>query len=86
MTNKINDSAHQNRIDKFNEKIDRFSTHNKYEWLRKYADEAITWDSNCGYLQIKASDFIDRIIAMPLEYIRDWLDGKNKLEWNLLKS
>lgn len=34
-----------------------------------------------GYLMIKAEDFIKCIEKMPLEYIRDWLDGKNQLEW-----
>lgn len=24
---------------------------------------------------------MDRIIAMPLDYIQDWLDGKNELKW-----
>lgn len=69
------------RIKKFNEKINHFVNHPKYGWLRKYADDAITWDTMCGYLQIKAEDFIERIIKMPLEYIADWLDGKNQLEW-----
>ena len=26
-------------------------------------------------------DFIDRIIAMPFDYIQDWLDDKNELKW-----
>lgn len=65
----------------FNQKIDSFAEHPKYEWLRKYADEAIHWNSGGGYYQIKAEDFIERIEKMPLEYIRDWLDGKNQLEW-----
>ena len=30
---------------------------------------------------IKAEDFIERIEKMPIVYIEDWLDGKNKLEW-----
>ena len=37
--------------------------------------------STDGYLMIKAEDFIKRIEEMPLDYIRDWLDGKNQLEW-----
>lgn len=65
----------------FNEKIDNFKEHKKYSWLRKYANEAIEWNSMYGYLQIKAEDFIERIEKMPLEYIQDWLDGKNQLEW-----
>lgn len=52
-------------------------------WLRKFADEAIDWYD--GYanriLQIKAEDFVERIEKMPFDYIEDWLDGKNQLEW-----
>lgn len=65
----------------FNEKIDSFKNHEKYSWLRKYADEAIVWNEGSGYLMIKAEDFIKRIEKMPLDYIRDFLDGKNHLEW-----
>lgn len=68
----------------FNEKIDSFKEHKAYSsWLRKYADDAIKWNEMSGYLMIKAEDFIKRIEKMPLEYIRDWLDGKNQLEWKL---
>ncbi len=65
----------------FNSKIDHFKGHPKYEWLRKYADEAMRYNEGFGYYMIKAEDFIERIEKMPLEYIRDWLDGKNQLEW-----
>lgn len=66
----------------FNEKIDSFKEHKAYSsWLRQYADDAIKWNEMSGYLMIKAEDFIKRIEKMPLEYIRDWLDGKNQLEW-----
>ena len=71
----------RNRYRLFNEKIDSLSDHPKYAWLRQYADEAICYNSGDGYYQIKAADFIERIEKMPVEYIRDWLDGKNKLEW-----
>lgn len=71
----------KNRYKSFNEKIDHFKDHKKYEWLRKYADDAIGWNEMEGYYQIKAEDFIKRIEMMPLNYIRDWLDGKNQLEW-----
>ena len=64
----------------FNTKINSFADHPKNSWLRQYADEAIQWNENFGILQIKAEDFIDRIETMPLDYIRDWLDGKNQLE------
>ena len=65
----------------FNSKINFFKEHPKYGWLRKYADDAIYYNEGSGYLMIKAEDFIKRIEEMPLDYIRDWLDGKNQLEW-----
>lgn len=65
----------------FNEKINHFKEHPKYEWLRQYANDAMTWNEMSGYLMIKAADFIERIEKMPIDYIADWLDGKNKLEW-----
>lgn len=67
--------------EKFNNKIDSFKEHPKYEWLRKYADDALRWNTMCGFYQIKAEDFIERIIAASTEYIEDWLNGKNQLEW-----
>ena len=71
----------KNRYRLFNEKINSFSDHPKYGWLRKFADDAINYNDGVGFYQIKAEDFIHRIEKMPLEYIRDWLDGKNQLEW-----
>lgn len=38
----------------FNEKIEHFKNHPKYKWLRKYADDALTWDTMCGFYQIYA--------------------------------
>lgn len=69
------------RYKKFNEKIDYFKEHEKYSWLRRFADEAICYNAGGGYFTIKAADFIERIESMPTEYIKDWLDGKNQLEW-----
>jgi hypothetical protein len=65
----------------FNQKIEHFKGHLKYAWLRKYADEAVTWHTGFGFLAIRGQDFMDRIIQKPLEYIEEWLNGKNKLEW-----
>ncbi len=65
----------------FNKKIDHFKNHQKYEWLRKYADDAISANEGFGYLMVKGADFIERIEKMPLEYIKGWLDGENNLEW-----
>jgi aminoglycoside/choline kinase family phosphotransferase len=66
---------------KFNDKINYFKDHSKYLWLRDYADGALIYHTEYGALAIKSIDFMDRIIAKPVEYIQDWLDGKNKLEW-----
>ena len=70
-------------FNEFNNKIDSFKNHSHYQWLRQYADETIcNFDNFATRLkQIEAEDFIERIIAMPLSYIRDWLDNKNQLEW-----
>lgn len=65
----------------FNQKIDGFKNHLKYEWLREYANEAIKWNECAGCLMIKAADFIKRIEKMPLDYIEAWLNGENQLEW-----
>ena len=70
----------------FNDKIDALKDHPKYEWLRKYSNEALNYHTEVGYFQIKAADFMNRIISAPIEYIRDWLDGKNKLEWSGIKN
>lgn len=65
----------------FNEKIDHFSGHKGYEALRKNADKAISSFAGFGLESIIYTDFMDRIIAMPLDYIQDWLEGKNELKW-----
>ncbi|MEY8352564.1 hypothetical protein AALB39_04315 [Lachnospiraceae bacterium 54-53] len=65
----------------FNQKIDSFKNHERYEWLRNYANDAISWNECAGYLMIKAEDFINRIEKMPLDYIKGWIDGSNGLEW-----
>ena len=65
----------------FNDKINAFKNHSKYNWLREYSDTAIANHTGAGFLQIRAADFMDRIIAMPINYIEDWLDGKNELQW-----
>ena len=64
----------------FNAKIDALRDHPKYEWLRKYADEAMVWNEGYGLLMIKGEDFIARIETMEVSFIREWLDGKNELK------
>lgn len=68
-------------LDYFDQKINSFLDHKEYKWLRKEADNAKRNFSMCGLLEIIATDFIERIIAMPIEYIIDWLDKKNELKW-----
>lgn len=65
----------------FNSKIDHFSKHEKYKELRDNADKMLMLHCGEGYRAVAAVDFMDRIVAMPLDYIKDWLDGKNQLEW-----
>ena len=67
--------------EEFNSKIDNFKNHPKYQWLRQYADDALRFHTGFGSYAIKAIDFMDRIIQKPLDYIQDWLDNKNNLEW-----
>lgn len=68
-------------IETFNEKIGSFKGHESYAWLRKYADAALQNHTGVGVEAIRSTDFMDRIVAMPEEYILDWLNGKNNLEW-----
>ncbi len=70
----------KNRYARFNAKIDALREHPKYEWLRKYADDAMVYNEGGGYFMIKAEDFIDRIETMEVAFIQDWLDGKNGLK------
>lgn len=76
----------ESRYAKFNEKINHFVEHPKYNWLRKYADDAINYNDGVGYYAIKAEDFIKRIEQATIEYIEDWLNGKNELEWSGIKG
>ena len=69
------DIRRENRYKRFNEKINRLICHPKYEWLRKYADDAIRWNECVGYYQIKAEDFIERIESADIMYIIDWLES-----------
>lgn len=82
MTKKIN--AYEEYIKKFNKKINYFKDHRNYEWLRKYSDDAIRYYGTMGLLQIKAEDFIERVIAANFETLQDRLDGKNQLEWSII--
>lgn len=65
----------------FDSKINYFYSHKGYKKLRENADKALSSYTGFGLDSIIYSDFMDRIIAMPLDYIKDWLDGKNELKW-----
>ena len=58
---------------RFNEKVDSFKDHPEYATLRKSADEALKYHTGYGLDAIHAQDFMDRIIKMPLNYIREWM-------------
>ena len=66
---------------RFNDKVDHFKEHPKYADLRKSADEALKYHTGYGLEAIRAQDFMDRIVKMPLAYIQEWMDGQNKLMW-----
>lgn len=74
------------RYAQFNAKIDAFRDHPKYEWLRKYANDAMVWNEGFGFLMVKGEDFIKRIESMDVAFIQDWLDGKNGLKWDEYQS
>ena len=80
-SSEVYDEWKKNRYKVFDKKIDSFKDHPKYSWLRAYADDAKYYNEGSGYFMIKAEDFIKRIETFELSYIRDWLDGKNNLEW-----
>ena len=72
---------YENFIKAFDNKINKLKEHDKYNELLKQAERSKTNNIMSGYDAIVANDFIKRIITMPLEYIKGWLDGKNNLEW-----
>ena len=82
----ITDEWRKNRYALFNSKIDAMKNHPKYPILRKNANQAIEYNEGGGFTQITAEDFIKRIEAASVETIRDWLDGKNHLEWNIIEE
>jgi hypothetical protein len=68
-------------IKAFDNKVNKLKEHTKYNELLKQAEQAKTNNIMSGYDSIVANDFIKRIITLPLEYIKGWLDGKNNLKW-----
>lgn len=65
----------------FNGKVEHFKDNPAYPTFRKNADWCIVNHKGFGYNAIKAADFMDRIICMPLDYIEKYLNGENGLEW-----
>ena len=51
----------ENRYKLFNEKIDSFREHPRYEWLRENANYAMRANEGYGYSMIAGADFIERI-------------------------
>lgn len=72
---------YNNFINMFKHKVEKLKEHPKYNDLKKQSEKTITFNCFCGIEAIKAHDFMERIITLPTTYIRDWLDGKNQLEW-----
>lgn len=69
-------------VNAFKEKIDKCINHGEYNWLKLQAEKAINSNlAGCGIESITANDFMKRVITMPMNYIIDWLDGNNNLEW-----
>ena len=68
-------------IESFDKKIKEFESHKDYPWLKKEAEKAKRAYGGYGLEAIIYEDFIERIAAMPRDYILDWLDKKNELKW-----
>lgn len=81
---KILSSARRAFEHAFNEKIDAFKNHSKYDWLRQYANEAIGLNKFNGKNQKVAEDFMNRIITATYSEIKDWLDCEKPLDWTSL--
>jgi hypothetical protein len=72
---------YENFIKAFDDKINKLKEHEKYNDLLIITEQAKSDNTMGGSTAIIAHDFIKRIITMPLEYIKGWLDEKNNLEW-----
>lgn len=65
----------------FDKKIKEFESHKEYPWLKQEAEKAKRAYGGYGFEAISYEDFIERIVAMPIDYILDWLNGNNELKW-----
>lgn len=68
-------------LESFDKKIKEFESHKEYPWLKQEAEKAKRVYGGYGLEAIIYEDFIERIVAMPSDYIQDWLDKKNELKW-----
>lgn len=68
-------------IERFDKKIKEFESHKEYSWLIKEAEKAKRSYDGFGLEAIISEDFIERIVAMPHDYIQNWLDKKHDLKW-----
>lgn len=56
-------------IESFDKKIKEFESHKEYPWLKQEAEKAKRAYSGYGLEAIIYEDFIERIVAMPRDYI-----------------
>ena len=70
-----------NIIECFERKIKEFESHKEYQWLKQEAKKAKRAYCGYGLEAIIYEDFIERIVAMPNDYILAWLDNRNELKW-----
>ena len=68
-------------LNEFDKKIEVLRHHPKFESIKKQAEDAKRAWYSYGWPMIAATEFVERIAAMPLDYIFGWLDGKNELTW-----
>lgn len=68
-------------IKAFDNKINKLREHKNFCNLLEKAEWAKINNTTCGLDSIIANDFMKRIITMPLDYIKNWLEDKNNLEW-----
>ena len=58
-------------LELFERKIKEFESHKEYPWLKREAEKAKGAFSGYGLEAIIYGDFIERIAAMPSDYILD---------------
>lgn len=78
----INDSAYQERKAEFLRRVKLLVAEGTFPIdFMEQANAAVALINGCGFDAISANDTINRIVKMPLDYIRAWRRGENRLEW-----